>query len=173
MAIQAPRGTTDPLHSIAHGISLANESCEPRVATQAIPNIMHVSGAPFKSPAQAGYLQDTSAKTLCPWQLDRTGCTLECAFDRVLGHGGFARVYSGQVCHSLCTTYIALAPARMTHAHERQVNSCQAVWQWRVRTSHPCVSEWAHPLGAPQSTNVRQAAAFSACICASRTAMER
>eukprot|EP00892_Ulva_mutabilis_P004721 jgi/Ulvmu1/2620/UM014_0071.1 len=116
MAVHQPTEATDHLHSIAHGISLANESCELRSPPQASQNIMHVSGTPFKSPPQAGYLQATSAKELCPWQLDRAGCTLECAFDRVLGHGGFARVYSGQVMafHPPCIDLASRATSRAT-----------------------------------------------------------
>lgn len=138
MATQRPSITTEHLHSIAHGISLANESYERNVLIPASPNIMHVSGAPFKSQMQPGYLRDASARDLHPWQLDHTGCTLECAFDRVLGHGGFARVYSGQVRTppTLCASPVV---ARLP--------LCRTVWQpGRLRDKLPCNPHACHNL---------------------------
>jgi hypothetical protein len=87
------------LHDVALGISMSLESQAISDVRGGRGGILHVSGTPFlkyRKQAKPGYLRDTIS-SLCPFQLCRVGRRLECAWNVVLGQGGYAQVFYGQV----------------------------------------------------------------------------
>ena len=91
------------MHDVACDISLAleNQAVSPDRAARS--SILHVSGTPFLKRKQAGYMGDSIRSSLCPFQLCRLGRRLECAWSTVLGQGGYAKVFYGQV--RACVTF--------------------------------------------------------------------
>jgi hypothetical protein len=87
------------LHDVALGISMSLETQAVSHHRGGMSGILHVSGSPFLmsgQQAKAGCIGDTIS-SLCPFQLCRVGRRLECAWNIVLGQGGYAQVFYGQV----------------------------------------------------------------------------
>lgn len=90
------------LHDVACGISISLEKRAISHDRGGRAGILHVSGTPFlKTRKQAGYLGDSIISSLCPFQLCQLGRRLECGWSIVLGQGGYAKVFYGQVSNFL------------------------------------------------------------------------
>lgn len=85
------------LHDVACGISMSLETQAVSPDRTGRSGILHVSGTPFLKRKQAGYMGDSISSSLCPFQLCQVGRRLECAWNTVLGQGGYAKVFYGQV----------------------------------------------------------------------------
>lgn len=98
------------LHEVACGISMSLEKQAVSHDRSGRAGILHISGTPFlkSRTQQAGYLGDSIISSLCPFQLCRGGRRLECAWNSVLGQGGYAKVFYGQVS-------LVLAPTAVSH----------------------------------------------------------